>query len=130
MYITCLAGSPWAKTVSFLSKVPTFLPSPVESRNFFTSKARFRGLVRFGERGTLIDTLRLARGTIKNNNMTAFGKSVQNCTICTVAHEAFARHETTESVADSATYKQVHVERAPPVSVLSSAFRQPAVLES
>src|SRR5580693_3447440 len=105
MYITCLAGSPWAKTVSFLSNVPTFLPKPVERRNCFTSKTRLLRVVRFAGRGALIDTLRLAEGTINKNNMATFRKSVQNCTNCTVAHQAFSGHGTRRSIEGSASYE-------------------------
>src|SRR4029077_8491549 len=38
MYITCFAGSPCVKTVSFPLNLATFLPRPAESRNNFTSK--------------------------------------------------------------------------------------------
>src|SRR5580700_1794922 len=37
MYMTFLAASPCAKTVAFFSNLATFLPSPAESRNSFTS---------------------------------------------------------------------------------------------
>src|SRR5580658_2304251 len=107
MYITCLAGSPWAKTVSFLSNVPTFLPKPVESRNCFTSKPRLLRVARFRRRGALIETLRLTGATIGDNSMAPFRESVQNCTDCTAAHKDFARHETRRSIEDSARYKRV-----------------------
>src|SRR5271154_2907872 len=67
--MTCSAGSPWAKTGSFLSNLATLLPRPVESRNCFTSKARFFEFARRGTRRTLTDTLRLAGDTIAKNNM-------------------------------------------------------------
>src|SRR5580700_6122612 len=39
MYMTFLAASPCAKTVSFFANLATFLPSPAESKNSFTSNS-------------------------------------------------------------------------------------------
>src|SRR5580692_8618816 len=81
MYITCLAGSPWAKTVSFLANSPTFLPRPVESRKRFTSKTRFFDFARGRAPRTLADTLRLAGDSIVNDSRGGIRESVQNCTV-------------------------------------------------
>src|SRR5580698_10299217 len=72
MYITCLAGSPWAKTVSFLANLPTLLPRPVESRKRFTSKARFFDFARSGAGRSLADTLRPAGDTIRHSSRAGF----------------------------------------------------------
>src|SRR5580658_852774 len=81
MYITFLAGSPCAKTGSFLPYSATFLPRPVESRNNFTSKARIPGFAFLLRRGTPTDTLRPGEGIDANNSRTSIPKTVQYCTV-------------------------------------------------
>src|ERR1700683_3516024 len=81
MYMTCLAGSPWAKMVSFLANLPTLLPRPVESRKRFTSKTRLFDFARGGAWRSLVETLRLAGGTMLNISRAGICESVQNCTV-------------------------------------------------
>src|ERR1700683_1262919 len=78
MYITLLAASPCAKTVSFLSNLPTFLPRPVESRNDFTSNAELLEFVFRGERGVLAATRVLAEDCMPQNSIRT---SAANCAI-------------------------------------------------
>src|SRR5271154_7218201 len=85
MYITCLAGSPWAKMISFLANLPTFLPRPVESRKRFASKARFFDFARLRRRRGLADTVRRAADFIIKNNRGRVRESVQNCTVAGAA---------------------------------------------
>src|SRR5580692_1361485 len=81
MYITFLAGSPCAKTVSFLANLATFRPRPVESRNFFTSKTRVPEFPLFGRRRTGTDTLRPRKGSICQYSQPGIPETVQNCTV-------------------------------------------------
>src|SRR5260370_36745984 len=83
MYITFLAGSPCAKTVSFPGNLPTFLPRPVESRNDFTSNAEVFDFAFLGRRATatLTDTLRTDEEAIQQNSLRQDSKTVQYCTV-------------------------------------------------
>src|SRR5580700_7189109 len=74
MYITFLARSPCVKTVSFFRNLPTFLPKPVESRNNFTSKARFLEFAFWGRRRALPGTVRTAGDVIGNNSAAGLQK--------------------------------------------------------
>src|SRR6266849_7022814 len=69
MYMTFVAGSPCAKTVSFARNLFTFLPRPAESRNSCTSNA---GLLRFAwgeERRAFSSTRLAAEDTMVQNSM-------------------------------------------------------------
>src|ERR1700685_1794985 len=73
MYMTCLAGSPWAKMVSFLANLPTLLPRPVESRKRFTSKTRLFDFARGGARRGLGGTTGAGPGFANLFKIAQFG---------------------------------------------------------
>src|SRR6202023_2361502 len=69
MYMTVVAGSPCAKTVSFPWNLCTFLPRPAESRNSCTSNAGLLLFAFWGERRTLRDTRRAFKDAMLNNSI-------------------------------------------------------------
>src|SRR6266403_929982 len=67
MYMTSVAGSPCAKTVSFPPNLETFLPRPVESRKNFTSNTGVLEFAFLEERETGAETRRVAEGAMRHN---------------------------------------------------------------
>src|SRR5580700_10988839 len=82
MYMTFLAASPCAKTVAFFSNLATFLPSPAESRNSFTSNAgplAFAFRAECGE--ALTERRRTAEEAMRQNTSDPILPTVQYCTV-------------------------------------------------
>src|SRR5580704_11901267 len=82
MYMTFLAASPCAKTVAFFSNLATFLPSPAESRNSFTSNAgplAFAFRAKCGE--ALTERRRTAEEAMRQNTSDPGLLTVQYCTV-------------------------------------------------
>src|SRR5882672_5012648 len=67
MYMTSVAGSPCAKTVSFPPNLETFLPRPVESRKNFTSNTGVLECAFLEERETGAETRRVAEDAMRHN---------------------------------------------------------------
>src|SRR6267378_7590832 len=67
MYMTSVAGSPCAKTVSFPPNLETFLPRPVESRKNFTSNTGVLECAFLEEREAGAETRRVAEDAMRHN---------------------------------------------------------------
>src|ERR1700735_47232 len=80
MYMTFLAGSPCANTVSFAPNLTTFLPRPVESRKNFRSKPSFLEFPFLTPFGIFAETRLAAEDNIDQTSPTADRKTVQYCT--------------------------------------------------
>src|SRR5258706_14301655 len=67
MYMTSVAGSPCAKTVSFPPNLETLLPRPAESRKNFTSNTGVLEFAFLEERETGTETRRVAEDAMRHN---------------------------------------------------------------
>src|SRR6266404_7505996 len=65
MYMTSVAGSPCAKTVSFPPNLETLLPRPAESRKNFTSNTGVLEFAFLEERETGTEARRVAEDAIR-----------------------------------------------------------------
>src|SRR5580704_303534 len=115
MYMTFVAGSPCAKTVSFGSNLAIFVPSPAEPRNNFASNAGIRGSAFLGERRTAGDTRRTAESAIRQNST---GANSAGCSIlhtsCQATSAPLARRDTPTNPWNSLAYKQLGALKSSP----------------
>src|SRR5271156_2356057 len=81
MYMTFLAASPWAKTLSFFANLASFLPSPAESRKSFTSNGgRLVFAIRRECGGALTERRLTAEEAIGQSTCDPIPLTVQYCT--------------------------------------------------